>query len=81
MARVAAVAAAALLALQALPGLLRPPEPPPLAPDVGLPQVATSLAEPATAPAPRAAGPVSDRGLPLPGESSRSSPPAADARL
>src|SRR5215218_101483 len=46
MAKVAALATAALLALQALPSLLREPEPPPLAPDVGLPQVAAPL-EPA----------------------------------
>jgi hypothetical protein len=43
--KVAIVAVAALLALQALPGLLRPPQPPPLGKDVGLPQV-PSPAEP-----------------------------------
>jgi len=79
MAKAAGVAVVALLALQALPGLLRPPEAPPLEADVGLPQVAP--AEPSPARAARAAGPVSDRGLPLPGESSRSSPPAAEARV
>src|SRR3954454_19793464 len=38
-AKAAAVAAVAVVALQALPSLLKPPDPPPLAPDVGLPQV------------------------------------------
>jgi len=38
-AKVAAIAVAALVALQALPALLKPPEPPPLAPDVGLPRI------------------------------------------
>lgn len=37
--KVAILAVAALLALEALPGLLRPPEPPPLGEDVGLPQI------------------------------------------
>src|SRR5215218_3362481 len=78
MAKVAAVAVVTLLAVQALPGFLRPPEPPPLEPDVGLPQVVPT--EPSPSPAARAAGPVSDRGLSLPGESSRSSPPAAETR-
>jgi hypothetical protein len=36
--KVAALAAGGLIALQALPGLLRAPEPPPLAADVGLPR-------------------------------------------
>jgi hypothetical protein len=36
-ARLAAVAVACLAALQVFPALLRPPEPPPLPPDVGLP--------------------------------------------
>src|SRR5215218_3168702 len=35
-----AVAGFVVIALQALPSLLRPPDPPPLAPDVGLPQPA-----------------------------------------
>src|SRR3954451_10335951 len=38
-AKAAAIAVAALVALQALPALLKPPEPPPLAADVGLPKV------------------------------------------
>ena len=38
----ALVAVAALLALQLLPALLKPPEPPPLAADVGLPRVSRS---------------------------------------
>jgi hypothetical protein len=36
--RVAAIAVAGLAAVQVLPGLLRAPEPPPLAADVGLPR-------------------------------------------
>jgi len=43
---VVAVAAALLLSLQALPALLRPPEPPPLGADVGLPRVVHAPAEP-----------------------------------
>ena len=42
----AGAALAALLALQALPALLRPPAPPPLAADVGLPRVAGPAAAP-----------------------------------
>jgi len=45
MAKLAGAGALALFALQALPHLLRPPEPPPLAADVGLPRV-ISAAEP-----------------------------------
>src|SRR6186997_2523525 len=45
-----AIAAGVLLALQALPALLRPPEPPPLAPDVGLPAVVPQRPEPTTPP-------------------------------
>jgi hypothetical protein len=37
--KVAAIAVGGLLALQVLPGLLKPPAPPPLGADVGLPQV------------------------------------------
>ena len=39
VARVAAIVVVALIALRLLPGLLRAPEPPPLAADVGLPRV------------------------------------------
>src|SRR3954462_14255500 len=45
-AKAAAIVVAALVALQALPALLKPPEPPPLAPDVGLPQPVVKDAEP-----------------------------------
>src|SRR3954453_8912192 len=45
-AKATAIAVAALVALQALPALLKPPEPPPLAPDVGLPQRVVKDAEP-----------------------------------
>jgi len=45
-AKVAAIAIAALIALQALPALLKPPAPPPLAGDVGLPRVVPRDAEP-----------------------------------
>lgn len=38
VARVAAIVLVGLIALRLLPGLLRTPEPPPLAADVGLPQ-------------------------------------------
>jgi hypothetical protein len=38
--KVAAIAVAGLAAVQVLPGLLRAPEPPPLAADVGLPRTA-----------------------------------------
>src|SRR5436305_15025748 len=41
-AKAMAVAVVALIALQALPSLLKPPEPPPLAPDVGLPRVVST---------------------------------------
>ncbi|HWO83021.1 MAG TPA: hypothetical protein VNM38_04435 [Solirubrobacterales bacterium] len=44
--KVAAVVAALLLSLQALPALLRPPEPPPLGADVGLPRVVPAPEEP-----------------------------------
>ena len=44
-----ALAVAGLLALQVLPALLKPPEPPPLGADVGLPRVAVE-AEPAPRP-------------------------------
>ncbi|MGC1165481.1 MAG: hypothetical protein WA862_05170, partial [Solirubrobacterales bacterium] len=37
------VAVAALLAMRLLPALLKPPEPPPLAADVGLPKVAIEV--------------------------------------
>ncbi|MGN6216725.1 MAG: hypothetical protein ACTHN7_07190 [Solirubrobacterales bacterium] len=37
--KAAAIAIAGLVALQALPGLLKPPAPPPLEADVGLPRV------------------------------------------
>jgi hypothetical protein len=40
LARVAVIAVAGIAALQALPDLLKPPAPPPLARDVGLPRVA-----------------------------------------
>ncbi|HEX5929805.1 MAG TPA: hypothetical protein VFY48_10470 [Solirubrobacterales bacterium] len=50
--KVAAAAVAGLLALQALPGLLRAPQPPPLAPDVGLPRVQVQRPEPVAAPKP-----------------------------
>jgi hypothetical protein len=40
VARVAAIVLVALVALRLLPGLLRAPEPPPLAGDVGLPKAA-----------------------------------------
>src|SRR3954465_3500688 len=45
-AKVAGIAAALLLSLQALPALLRPPQPPPLGADVGLPQVVPAPEEP-----------------------------------
>src|SRR3954466_5655987 len=45
-AKAAAIVVAALVALQALPARLKPPEPPPLAPDVGLPQPIVKDAEP-----------------------------------
>ncbi|HEY5976932.1 MAG TPA: hypothetical protein VIT85_03660 [Solirubrobacterales bacterium] len=44
----------ALLAAVTLPGLLRPPGPPPLDPDVGLPRVMATASEPAPRPAPEA---------------------------
>ncbi len=44
--RVAALAIVALLALQALPDLMKPPAPPPLSTDVGLPQAIPEDAEP-----------------------------------
>src|SRR6478735_492685 len=44
-AKVAALAIAALVALQTLPELLKPPAPPPLAEDVGLPRVVPKDAE------------------------------------
>jgi len=43
---VAAIAIVVLLALQALPGLMRPPAPPPLDADVGLPRATPHDAEP-----------------------------------
>ncbi len=48
VARVAAIVVVGLLALRLLPGLLRAPEPPPLAADVGLPQAkpVRTVAEP-----------------------------------
>jgi len=58
--KIAIVAVAALLALQTLPGLLRPPQPPPLGEDVGLPQV-----PPPTEPPPKLrfeSPPVEDKG-------------------
>src|SRR3954468_19253068 len=45
-AKAAAIAVGALVALQTLPALLKPPAPPPLAPDVGLPQPVVRDAEP-----------------------------------
>src|ERR1700745_2438437 len=48
--KVAAIAVGALLALQALPALLKPPEPPPRAPDVGLPRVVPVQGAPKPAP-------------------------------
>jgi hypothetical protein len=42
LAKVAAIAVGGLAALQVLPGMLRAPEPPPLAADVGLPRVAAN---------------------------------------
>src|SRR3954451_8212566 len=45
-AKAAAIAVAAMVALQALPALLKPPAPPSLAPDVGLPQPVIKDAEP-----------------------------------
>jgi hypothetical protein len=52
VAKVVLGAIIALLALQLLPALLKPPEPPPLAADVGLPKV---VVEPVVKPVPAAA--------------------------
>jgi hypothetical protein len=49
VARVAAVVVVGLIALRLLPGLLRAPEPPPLAADVGLPKAEPVKSEPVRA--------------------------------
>ena len=46
MAKLAIGAIAGLVALQALPAMLHPPEPPPLAEDVGLPRIDRSAGSP-----------------------------------
>ncbi|HEU5252902.1 MAG TPA: hypothetical protein VFU16_06225 [Solirubrobacterales bacterium] len=72
-ARAAIVAVAALIALQALPSLLRPPEPPPLAEDVGLPRVVPHL-EPAPPTSRFESAPLEDKGATKP----RTELPGAD---